>query len=260
MEDVVVFTALGFEARAVLDALQGVEPLGPRRWRGYLGDGAAALVVQAGIGPDRAQWAAERAPAARLFLSCGCAGALAGGLHAGEVVVGDRILGLDASGCPVAEHEADGAAIAAWGALRGVPFRLGAVASSPVVLARARAKSRAGTAGALVVEMESAGIATAARARGIPCAVVKVVLDESGDEVEFGGADAIDAETGELRLARALATVLPRPVYWPTMIRLARQQRLAERRLRGFLGMLCSAGLDGLGLAPDRPLAPSYAG
>jgi hypothetical protein len=55
MEDVVVFAALSWEARAALDALQGVEPLGPRRWRGFLGDGAAVRVLQIGVGLERAE-------------------------------------------------------------------------------------------------------------------------------------------------------------------------------------------------------------
>ena len=55
MEDVVVFAALGWEARAALDGLQGVESMGPRAWRGYLGDGASVRVLQIGVGLGRAR-------------------------------------------------------------------------------------------------------------------------------------------------------------------------------------------------------------
>jgi adenosylhomocysteine nucleosidase len=255
MEDVVVFAALAWEARAVVDGLQGAEVLGSRAWRGYLGDGAAVRVLQIGIGQERAARAAASAVQARLFLSCGCAGALSGGLHAGDMVVGDGVLGLDAAGTAAESFAASPAALATWCAERGLPVRIGPVASSPVVLSSRDAKSRAARTGALVVEMESAAIAAAARARGIPCAVVKVVLDESGDAVALPGVDLVDAETGELSMPRGLAALALKPQSWPVVVRLARQQRIAERRLRAFVAVLFSAGLDALGLDPGVPAA-----
>src|SRR5215831_12077511 len=120
MEDVVVFAALGWEARAALDALQGVEPLGPRRWRGYLGDGAAVRVLQTGVGLDRAERAAAEAPAAGSYLSAGCAGALTGGLHAGDLVLADRIVALDPRGRALAEVALDPRPFASFAAARGI--------------------------------------------------------------------------------------------------------------------------------------------
>jgi hypothetical protein len=43
-------------------------------------------------------------------------------------------------------------------------------------------------------------------------------------------------------------------------MRLARQQRIAERRLRDYLAVLCSAGLDAFGLAPDAGLSRALVG
>src|SRR5436309_671415 len=55
MFDVAIFTALGWERRAVTEALRAVEPAGrPRTWRGRLADGASCLVVQTGLGPASA--------------------------------------------------------------------------------------------------------------------------------------------------------------------------------------------------------------
>lgn len=258
MVDVVVFAALGWEARAVLDALQGVEADGLRSWRGYLGDGGAVRVLQIGVGPERARRAAEAATAAPLFLSVGCAGGLAAGLRAGEVLVADRLLVVDAAGDVSDDVVLGTPALAAWARARGMPIRLGAVASSPVVLEGRDVKARVGGTGSLVVEMEGAGVAAAARARGVDCALVKVVLDEAGDAVALPGGPLVDVATGELSVPRALRTLAPRPDYWPTAMRLARQQRAAERGLRGFLGRLFSAGLDALGLGPGaRASAPA---
>jgi adenosylhomocysteine nucleosidase len=253
MEDVVVFAALAWEARAVVDGLQGVEALGSRVWRGYLGDGAAVRVLQTGIGQERAARAAASVVQARLFLSCGCAGGLAGGLHAGDMVVGDRVLGLDQGGTAAQTFAASPAALATWCGERGLPVRVGPIASSSVVLSSRDAKTRAARTGALVVEMESAAIAGAARDRGVPCAVVKVVLDEAGDAVALPGTELVDAETGELAMPRGLAAIALKPQSWPVVVRLARQQRIAERRLRAFVAILFSAGLDALGLDPGVP-------
>ena len=253
MEDVVVFAALGWEARAALDALQGVEALGPRLWRGYLGDGAAVRVLQIGVGLDRAERAAAEAAAAGLYLSCGCAGALAGGLRAGDLVLADRLVALDRDGRACGEIALEPRPLATFAAARGIALRVAGVASSPVVLASAGAKGEAARHGAIVVEMESAAVARMARERGVACAVVKVVLDEAHDAVGFPGAEVVDAETGEVDVARAARALAVRPDWWPRAARLARRQRVAERRLRDYLAVVFSAGLQAFGRGP-RPL------
>lgn len=251
MDDVIVFAALAWEARAALDALQGVEALGARSWRGYLGDGATVRVLQTGIGPNRAErWAAEAGPAG-LYLSCGCAGALAPGLRAGDLVVADRIVVLDRSGRVASDVALDPAPLAAWSLARGLPVRIGSVASSAVLLRSAGSKREAARDGALVVEMESAAVAAAARARGIECAVVKIVLDEARDAVGLPGGEIVDEETGEIDVGRGVRALALRPQWWPRALRLARQQRIAERGLRRYLALLFSAGLDALGQGPQ---------
>src|SRR5438876_1064589 len=132
MFDIAIFTALGWERRAVTEALRAVEPAGPpRTWRGRLADGASCLVVQTGIGPA----------------------------------------------------------------------------------------------------------AAAARARGVPFAALRAVLDAAGEALP-AGADVIDEASGEVRAARALAAIALRPRLWPAAGRLLRQQRVAARRLAGIMGAL----------------------
>lgn len=247
MEDVVVFAALAWEARAALDALQGVEALGPRAWRGYLGDGAGVRVLQIGVGLDRAERAAAAAAGAELFLSAGCAGGLVPGLRAGELVLGDRIVCLDRDGRPLRDVRVESEGLAAFATARGIPMRIAPIASSPVVLPSRAGKHDAARHGALVVEMESAAVATIARERGVACAVVKVVLDEADDAIGFPGADVVDPVTGEVDVARGLTAIALRPGWWLRAVRLARQQRLAERRLREYLAVLFSAGLEAFG-------------
>ena len=230
----------------MLDALQGVEQLRPRVWRGYLGDGAAVRVLQIGVGLDRAERAAAEASGAGFYLSAGCAGALVPGLRAGDLVIADRILVLDRAGRAVREVPTDASALAGWSADRGVEVRVGAIASSPVVLATGDGKRDAAGLGAVAVDMESAA--------------VKVVLDEAGDEVGFPGGEVVDPETGEIDVRRGVAALALRPQWWPRAMRLARQQRIAERRLRAYLAVLCSAGLDAFGLAPGAGLSRALVG
>ena len=233
--------------------------MGPRRWRGFLGDGAAVRVLQIGVGLDRAERRAAEAADAGLYLSAGCAGALDPALRAGDLVIGDRVLPLDPSGRAAAEVRADPEALAAWSKARGVDVRVGPIASSPVLLHSAAVKREAARHGALVVEMESAAVAAAARARGIPCAVVKVVLDEVGDGVGFPGGEVVDPETGEIDVGRGVAALALRPQWWPRAVKLARRQRVAERALRRYLAVVFSAGLDALG-GPRGPVRGALVG
>src|SRR2546428_10109408 len=119
---VAIFPALGWERRAVTEALRAVEPAGrPRTWRGRLADGASCLVVQTGIGPARAAAAAAAAPPAGAFLACGCAGALVDWLVARGLVAARSVI---PPGADCRAHQSPpgvGAGPAAMAARRGVP-------------------------------------------------------------------------------------------------------------------------------------------
>lgn len=249
MYDVVMFAALGWEARAVVAGLAAPEAAGqPGAWRGHLGDGASALVVATGIGPARAARAVASAPAGRLLATVGCAGALVASLRAGDLVLANALVPLDGAGRPGAPVPVGGEAVATWAIRRGLALRVGPIASSACVLESPAGKAVAAAAGALVVEMESGPIAAAARARGVPFVGLRVVLDEADQAVPLGVL-AVDGQ-GEVRPLRAAAALALRPRLIPALARLARQRRLAERRLRDGIGLLLGGGLDAFGIAP----------
>src|SRR5947208_2869211 len=137
MFDVTIFTALGWERRAVTEALRTPEPLGPSgAWRGRLADGASCLVVQTGIGPARAAAAAAAAPPAGAFLACGCAGALVGWLVAGDLVTAGSVMPLEAGGRRSERLPAAGACLA-----RGRPARApAAIGGAPARCHHGRAR------------------------------------------------------------------------------------------------------------------------
>jgi nucleoside phosphorylase len=243
MVDVVVFSALSWERRCALAGIRSVEPAGPRKWTGTSG-GRSVLVVQTGIGQERARTAAATLPEAGAFVSAGCAGALVPWLRAGDVVVADRIL-APGGAAPI---PAAGDGVVAWAAVHGFRVHVGPVVSSPSVLTTAEAKETAAADGALVVEMESAALAAEARARGIPFVGVRVVLDGADDAVP--ALAGLDPETGDIRIGRVLAAIAVRPPLWFLAARLARQTRIAERRLRGFMRAFLATGPTGALLAP----------
>jgi adenosylhomocysteine nucleosidase len=256
MYDLVIFAALGWERRAVTDGLPDVAPAGrPRTWRGRLGDGSSCLVVQTGMGMQRARTAALAVPPARFFLGCGCAGALAEELRTGDLVVASDVISLAEAGSRVMPVLAR--PLAAWAAERGLPLRTGRIATNPVVLSSAAGKAAAAAGGALVVDMETAALAAVAHARGVPFAALRVVLDEARQPLPLD-LDLVDEATGEVRAGRALAALATRPGLWPHLPRLTRQSRQAALALRAFMAeLLVGGGVAALGLVSPPALAAS---
>jgi nucleoside phosphorylase len=244
MYDLAIFAALGWERRAVTAALGRVEPAGrPRTWRGTLGDGASCLVVQTGLGLRRAGAAAEGAPPARRFLTCGCAGGLVASLRTGDLVAASGIIPFDAQGRAGNRLAAEHAELATWAATARLSLHVGDVASSAVPLCTVSAKVAAATTGALAVEMENAAVAAVARTRQVPFSSLRVVLDAFGDELPLS-LDVID-EDGELRATAAIGLVL-QPRLWSALVRLVRQRRTAEARLYAAVVALAQSGLTAL--------------
>jgi nucleoside phosphorylase len=247
MFDLAIFAALGWERRALTDALPGPPASGePGSWRGRLGDGTSCIVLQTGMGRERARTAAAAAPPARLFLACGCAGALADWLRAGDLVVADRVDVVAADGGTADRVAAHAAPLASWAASHGFRVHRGAVASTLGVLDTRAAKAAAGAAGALVVEMESAAIAAEARGRGIPFVGLRVVLDDAGQALPLP-VGVVDQVTGEINPGRAVVGLTIRPWLWPALGRLGRQQRVAARRLGAIMAaVLREGGMEAL--------------
>jgi nucleoside phosphorylase len=229
--DVAAFTALGWETRAVLAALDDVRPAGaPRRWHGRLGDGASCFLTQVGIGPVRAAAAAHAAPDADWFFSLGCGGGLVPWVRTGDVIVATDVVSLDRSCRPEARRPAHVPAAE-------LDAQPGIIASTPTVLVSSAEKTAAAGCGAVLVDMETWALASEAAERRVPFSAVRVVLDTHADELPFLG-EAIDPDTGEIAVGAAARALLPRPWSWPAVLRVARQQWEAERRLAEVLGAL----------------------
>ncbi len=130
-----------------------------------------ALVLRSGMGAARARSAAPvaaRIPADAVAVAGFC-GAVAGGLHTGDVIVASELRGP--AGVTACASGPLAAALAALGIAR---VRVGPMASVDHLVHGAERRVLAGQ-GALAADMESAWLAPAAAGR--PFAVLRVVLD-----------------------------------------------------------------------------------
>jgi 4-hydroxy-3-methylbut-2-enyl diphosphate reductase len=163
-----------------------------------------ALVLRSGMGAARARSAAlvaARIPAAAVAVAGFC-GALAGGLHAGDVVVASEVRGP--AGVTACES---GPLVAALAALGIEHIHVGPLASVDH-LVRGAERWVLADEGALAVDMESAWLAPAAAGR--PFAVLRVVLDTPAREIYR----PLTTLTGGVAAWQALRRAAPALALW----------------------------------------------
>jgi adenosylhomocysteine nucleosidase len=211
-------------------------------------DGKQFAVIGHGIGHRRAAETARRAfdliAGAELVIGTGVVGALSSGLKPGDLILADRVLTLNADGgidervtvMSDARVRACGRSLAS----AGISYSTGAILTSHRVLASGIEKRRAkeGT-GAIAVDMESAGIAAEAAARGLPFVAIRAVLDEVDDEVV--GAEMAD-EDGNVRPLAATSYLLRNPA---TMLKLPRMMRNLSRATAAIADALTAIAHEG---------------
>ncbi len=189
-----------------------------------------ALVALSGVGPERARRTAVQLleAGATALVSWGVAAGLDPTLGAGSLLLPEVVIGVDGATYPVTTS---------WHAelRRRVPART-AVHTGPLVetngvLETAREKRALFEQhGAVAADMESAGLARGAAARGVPFVVVRVVADRARTRIPAWAPALIDG-AGKLRMSRAIGAVLVHPGDWPALVILARQFRIARRML-----------------------------
>ena len=237
MDPVAIFAALQWECQAVLRHLRDVarHRLGTvAAWHGHTA-GQDVWLVKTGVGVQRAATAArllsDRQRCA-LFVSTGCAGALAEDLGPGDLAVARAIVAPGG-----AQHDTDAVQrahafrVAERAALRAT---IATVLCSPEALRSARAKRAAArTHGAVAVEMEGAPIAARAAEVGVPFLSVRAILDTVDTELPEG---LVDRDNGTIR-SRALVSHLV--THWhslPSLLPLLRMQAAARGSLARFFG------------------------
>lgn len=186
-----------------------------------------AVVVCGGIGPEAARRAAEAiidrySPG--IIMSAGIAGALVPELKVGETIFPAVVVDTQDG----SRHET---------AIKSSPVSNTAlgrtvIASSPQINGRKQKQQLAKSYGAHAVDMESAGVARAALARGIPFLAIKCISDEHDfDLPELGHF----LRGSQFQTGRFAFYVAMRPWLWLGVFRLARNTRVAAENLCAWL-------------------------
>jgi adenosylhomocysteine nucleosidase len=188
------------------------------------------VVLETGIGAKRAataiRWVLEQFQP-RLVIACGFAGALSPTLKVGDVLIASEV---------VEPSEDD----LHWPT--AVPAELGdlpvgrLVTVAELVGRLAAKRSLARETGAVAVDMESATIAEACQAWRVPCAVVRAISDTADTALSPRLVALLSG--GRVAPWRVLAAVLRSPGLIVELWRLARDTRIAARRLAAALERL----------------------
>jgi len=198
---------------------------------------AEARLVRAfgpvGIGVHAAAEMAARGAAA--LISCGLAGGLDPALSPGAIIIPRVVLGAEGE-----RFAADPRLIAGLGGATAE-----ALLDVPRVIARAAEKARLfATTNAAALDMESGAVARAARARGIPFAVLRAVCDPATRDLPPAALTALD-QRGAIGLARVLASLLAQPRQIIGLLALARDAAAARSALRQALAGFSFPGFPG---------------
>lgn len=236
---IALVVALSQERRALQPLLSS-----PRRTRsegfplltGEAG-GRRVLLVQAGIGRDRARralLAASRHAPVGAAWSLGFAGALADALRAGDLVCPAVILRDDEPAGRALDVGPARAPVLAALAAAGIALSEGPLLSVDAPLRTPEAKRAAHRrTGAVAVDMEAAGVAEAAGRLGIPWLAIKCVVDAAGEPLPPFLAGCTTPR-GDLRWRGVLAS-LAIGGRRQALGRLRRASRRAARALAGGL-------------------------
>jgi adenosylhomocysteine nucleosidase len=122
-----------------------------------------------------------------------------------------------------------GERFAVEGAAAGSPW----LVTSAGVAGKAEKRRLAAEYRAGLVDMEAAAIARLAVMRGIPFQCIKGVSD--GFNENLPNFNRFISPDGQLRIPRLLFFVLPRPWFWPALIRMRENSKKASHSLAGLL-------------------------
>ena len=191
---------------------------------------AAGFQVIVGAGDPRRTTVLVEAAArqAKCLISFGIAGGLAPHLRPGDVILSTEVIGEDRRWRSDQRfHLEIGALARALGAAEGP------VLGASDIIATEDDKARAWRdTGALAVDMESAIVARAAAAAGIPFLVLRTIADAATRELPSAALIPL-SEDGTPAFARVLSEVLRRPRQIAALFGLARETRQALTALAG---------------------------
>ena len=237
MEQVAIFAALRWECMPIVRRLRQVtrrHVAGLTVWRGAAGE-RCVWVVKTGIGPTRAAAAVYAINASErfsLFVSTGCAGALAPELVAGDLAIATSVVG-DSAGDGMETDVRYREAVCRVAGTVAQRACVGPVLCSPRVLATIAEKRAAAARGNVAVEMEGAPIAACAAQAGVPFVSVRAILDTAETELPHAGR-FIDPQSGAMKPLALAGYLAAHPGALSGVLAMQRMRHVAERSLGRF--------------------------
>ena len=227
--------ALASEARALLGAGRWQQEPGHTFRQISIGGGIDLIAVMAGVGPENALSAADWliSKGAVGLVNLGFAGGLLPGLQAGDLVVADQVACLDAYSQPepwVVSGDVANDCLSVITAA-GLSAQSGRVITSPRPIVTIEEKKHLHQHSlALVVDMESALVARAAREAGLPFLILRVVCDPAHQHVPRALSGCLDP-VGRVRFGALCNKIMRHPALVVDLVRLGRQSARARRSL-----------------------------
>lgn len=204
-------------------------------WRVQIGDTEACL-VESGMGPVRAAAAAEAlisAASPTIMLSFGFGGAILPGLKVGDMVLGTESWMANKGGFT---HQQGISKILAGEIAAELGKSLNGIASGIVITSAGILKKKDlihslpnGTEHPML-DMETAAIASIANRHGIPLVALRGVSDDADEELSFS-LDEFTDQNMTIRPLKVMGTIARKPWIIPQLLRLARNSRIAGKRL-----------------------------
>ncbi len=185
-------------------------------------NGAPVVMVANGPGPKLAGTAVDvvkKHMEVTGLVSIGFCGGLQPSLQACDIFVATEVVGVGPALAPTSQKS----------------FRQGRLLSIDRVITTAAEKTELGNAGADVIEMEAAAVATRARDWNVPFYAIRVVTDTSAETfpLEFNQMRSPD---GRFSRVKIIGAALRRPfAVFPELIGLNRRTKRAAKALGDFL-------------------------
>ena len=214
-------------------------------WEFALG-AVRGLLALSGMGQAAAREAAARLLAQfrpQLLISLGFGGALNPGLHPGDLVMGESFGKYDpetqvfAPVTPAPAPPRPLAELLTALAAAGLPAHAGSFCTTPCIIHKGRQGGGLRGRSLPVLDLESAALAEAAWAEGLPFLGLRAITDAAAEEIPDFLAPA-GSELGEVRLLDALGWLAADPRRLKVLAHLWRRSRLAADRLAAALTVL----------------------
>ena len=202
--------------------------------------GARVRAILTGMGQGHALKAVQRSFADKpdICISTGLAGSLRSGYRPGDILAA-RLVGEVGEPVAVASHRGLLSTAVDCGARQ-----IERMTTSKTLVARAEQKRELGSQ-AEAVDMESYTILAEAARCGVPAVAIRAISDTHDFDMPYDFEKTRDAQ-GQIRVMGVVSQVMRRPTGLPDLLRLARDSRVASRRLAAFLDTFAGTMADRL--------------